>query len=132
MIREIEHTADRGIEVEADDLGQLFREAAEGMVGIISEGRKDQPIFEKKIELKTTSLRNLLIKFLSEILYLVQDELTGYAGVEIFKLTERKLSANLMLYEAPEIFAEIKNVTYHNFLLEKKGEGYICRIIFDT
>ena len=119
------------IQIVTKDIEGLFSLSAIAMVDLIQKKNPGQQITKRKIEIKATSIDNLLIKFLANVLSLVQDEFCGFAGVEFKKLTENKVVGDLLIFENPEIFAEIQNVTYQNFTLEKTDDGFLCKIIFN-
>ncbi|MFP4458619.1 MAG: archease [Candidatus Zixiibacteriota bacterium] len=131
MIEEIEHTADAGIRVKAESLEELFYDAAKGMLELIIEDDGSSPDKEIKIKLKANSIEKLLIKFLSEILFHVQDEYNNPRKLKINRIKKNRIEATLMVNNNNAQTGEIKNVTYHNFKLEKVDSGWICEIIFD-
>ena len=65
-----EHTADVGIKARGEDINEAFEMAAEGMFSIISELDKIKPIGEYKIQCRASDLEQLLVDWLSELLYL--------------------------------------------------------------
>ena len=131
MIEEIEHTADAGIRVTAGDIHELFHDAAIGMLRLICEDDKSQANQSLEINIKANSIEKLLIKFLSEVLFIVQDKYFNPREVEIVQIKNRHLKAIVYMNNNHTQIAEIKNVTYHNFKLEETDDGWLCEIIFD-
>lgn len=131
MIEEIEHTADAGIRVIAGDIHELFHDAAIGMLRLICEDDKSQANQSLEIDIKANSVEKLLIKFLSEVLFIVQDNYFNPRGVDIVQIKNRHLKAIIHVNNNHTQIAEIKNVTYHNFKLEETDDGWLCEIIFD-
>ena len=129
---EIEHTADWALHVYGEDLEQLFRNAAFGMLalmGVSAAGRDRQ---ELTLELDAPDRESLLVSFLEEILF--QLEARGLTAVQISfqNLTPEHVKAQLSCLPMDGIQKEIKAVTYHNLAIQNSGEGLETVIVFDV
>lgn len=129
----IEHTADVGIKAYGKTLSEAFANAAKGMFDIITDNSEIENIGEYDIELQADNLEQLLVDWLSELLFLnsANNLVFGFFKVE---LDENKLSAkvfgekfNISKHKAG---AEIKAVTYH-MLEVKNKKPYHAQVIFD-
>ncbi|MFQ5539779.1 MAG: archease, partial [Candidatus Binatia bacterium] len=76
--REIEHTADLGIEIEAADLPVLFSTAAEGLYGLVADLSGIVPKEEIAVSAVGQGWEDLFHAWLSELLS--QFNLKGFVG----------------------------------------------------
>lgn len=140
MFKEIEHTADRGIEVSGNSIADLFKNALFGMYSLALFLPEPLPEGQVKVELKEMTLEDLLVSFLSEFnfrLYYKHEYCC-----EINKLDIRKIK-NYYCLELTGTYTtlneaalsgmeEIKSVTYHQMQISNKNGTYRTKIIFDT
>lgn len=138
-IKEFDHTADTGILVSGETLPALFANLAFGMLSLITTDLNQQENHNKFIELKASSLTDLIIAWLSEINYILQVEHFLVTGIEVksFRSTPDMVSISAVLlgcdsrhYEN-DFKTEIKAVTYHQLECEQKEDEYVARVIFD-
>jgi len=66
----IEHTADVGVKAYGKTLSEAFENAAKAMFDIITDTSEVESTGQYNIELKASDLEQLLVDFLSELLYL--------------------------------------------------------------
>jgi SHS2 domain-containing protein len=78
--REVAHTADWEIKVWAPDACALLEQAALAMYSLTSTRLAIAPRLQRTLELPADDLENLLVGFLSEIIYLGEVEGLGFAG----------------------------------------------------
>lgn len=131
--RELEHTADWVLEVWASDLAGLFEQAARGMYALAKVRLADVPRLKRELHLTAYDNEVLLVDFLSELLYIAEDENLAFDSFKI-KLNENNLDA--ILEGAPIVFQakEIKAVTFHGLAIEKdeKRGVFTVKIVFDV
>ena len=136
----IDHTADVGIKAWGATLTELFENSAKGMFSVIAkEGRKAQgPKIEKRIDISknTESFEEILVSWLSELLYIFNMEKIYFEDFKISSLNNNGIAADtkgvsLDLYQS-DLYTEIKAVTFHNLKIEEDVEGFSCTIIFDV
>jgi len=136
----IEHTADAGIKAYGSTLTELFENAAKGMFSVIAgEGANPQgPKVEKNIEINKAAgeLEDILVSWLSELLYIFNREKICFNSFQIIGLNNNSLKAvaggiNIDLYQN-DLYTEIKAVTFHNLKIEEGVDGFSCTIIFDV
>ena len=114
-----EHTADAGIEVEADSLPEAFHEASLAFTEIVTGGNLPQSKRSHDIELESTDLDSILVKFISNLIFLFDsdDFLVSSAKVEIKSDSLFVLKGTLSgdTYDQSEhgYGVEIKAVSYH-------------------
>jgi len=130
----LDHTADLGIDVWADDLPGLFAHIGEAIfetqiIGKLTARKK------KSIALKGESLEDLFVDWCRELLY--NFSVDKYIPCKYrIRIADLSLEAHLLgdRYdpERHRVRMEIKNPTYHKLEIEEK-EGLIrARIIFDV
>ena len=136
----IEHTADVGIKAHGSTLTELFENSARGMFSVITcAGANPQGSqVEKNIEVNkdTGELEDMLVSWLSELLYIFNREKICFNSFKILSLNNNSLKAaaagiNIDLYQN-DLYKEIKAVTFHNLKIEEDVEGFSCTIIFDV
>ena len=126
--KSFEHTADVGLHVFGSDMKELFANAAEGLMSLMTEPQRIRPVEEISISLQAESPEALLRAWLAELLYLYHAEKKLTAGVSFTTLTEKKLEATVRAepldMSRHEITGEVKAVTWHRLEIEydkKKG-----------
>lgn len=127
------HTADLQLEVTGTSLEELFRNALAGMLSIFeAEIDTTQPPTPYPIILTATSLEQLLVKFLSEALFLNTVHHVTFPQITINSITPTSLEATL---EGQKITRrkplEIKAVTYHNLEIKQHNGLWHATIVFD-
>ena len=131
----IDHTADVGLKAYGKTLSEAFRNAAKGMFDIITDSSKIESVGQYDIKLEAPDLEQLLVDFLSELLFLnsAQNLVFGFFKVELNE-KEKSLFARIFgekfNISKHKIGAEIKAVTYH-ILEVKKKKPYRVQVLFD-
>ena len=130
----LDHTADLGVEICGQGLEGLFKNIGKAIfetqiIGDIGQSK------ERIISLTYDSLEDLVIDWCRELLYVFSVE--GFIPREYkIRIVEKSLKARLrgdrFDKERHRVRIEIKNPTYHDFLLEEKNGRYKTRIIFDV
>ncbi|MCM8818529.1 MAG: archease [Candidatus Omnitrophica bacterium] len=132
-IKIINHTADIGIEVYGETIKEIFLNSAKGlyeMMGIENNGSENF----LEINLQGNQIEELLVKFLNELIYLVETKKLGGEPENIIiekKENEYLLKALLRVKNIKKRYKEIKAATYHNLKIEKAKKGFKTTIIFD-
>ncbi len=129
--REIEHTADWELEVWAPALEALFILAAQGMMALSGIQLKPGPRLEKHIELQSADNESLLVAFLSEVLYLAEQDHLGFDHFKV-KINHQRLTAQLSGAPIQSIEKEIKAVTFHRLAILMDEDGLRTRLVFDV
>jgi SHS2 domain-containing protein len=129
--QEIEHTADWELEVWAPDLEELFVQAAKGMMALSGLQMNTEPQIERQFDLQAPDNESLLVAFLSELLFLGEQEGLGFDHFRI-KIHEHRLSAQLSGAPLLSIDKEIKAVTFHRLAILTDENGLRTRLVFDV
>ncbi len=130
-----DHTADLGIHVSGTSLKELFENAAYALSHIITDINKVRPAREETVIIEGSDLCDLMVNWLREILFFFNGRELFVKQAGIIKITHYGIEAKVF-YERfdPErhiIFNEIKAVTYHDLYVQKTGNIWNARIIFD-
>jgi len=134
----VDHTADIGVSVTSKNLKGLFVSAAKGMLEVALGGKTRKA--RKKtanitVNLSAVDPEQLLVKWLSEVLYLLTVKNQVAIKFEISDISGKSISAELLaVYLSPEddrLSREIKAVTYHNLAIKKSGGHFKATVIFD-
>lgn len=130
--REHEHTADWELEAWAPDLAMLLEQAARGMYALSGVQLEVNDPRERSIELHADDAESLLVRFLSELLWLEQKEGLGIDHFSIHVDGALNLWAELCGAKISKLDKEIKAVTYHNLKVEPTPRGLKVNIVFDV
>ncbi len=131
----IDHTADIGLKAYGKNLSEAFENAAKGMFDIITDNSEIESIGQYEIKLEAQDLEQLLVDWLSELLFLntANNLVFGFFKVE---LDDKKTSLSARIFgekydiSKHKIGSEIKAITYH--MLEVKNKRpYHVQVLFD-
>ena len=131
----IDHTADVGVKAYGKSLSEAFQNAAKGMFDIITDKSEIENIGQYNIKLEADDLEQLLVDWLSELLYIhsAKNIVFGFFKVD---LDEKKKSLSATVFgekldmSKHKIGSEVKAVTYH-MLEVKKSKPIYVQVLFD-
>jgi len=129
--REIEHTADWELEIWAPDLLGLLKQAALGMYALAGISLQDQPRVSRAVVINAHDAQELLVSFLSELLFIGENEKLGFDQMQLV-LENNSLRADLSGAPISSMHKEIKAVTYHNLKVTQSFKGLATRVVFDV
>ena len=134
-MREIDHTADVGIEVEAMTPEQLFGRAAYAMFWLIADVESTRSVVNIPIVIEAGDREELMVKWLSELNYRHQVDGLVFSHFVIDELNDGRLvgvaSGEAISGGHPQIHCELKAVTYHGLEIQCGEGGCRARVIFD-
>ncbi|MBK5092819.1 MAG: archease [Actinobacteria bacterium] len=132
----IEHTADIGIEVEADTLGELFEGTAMAMLSLIVDPATVRDDVERELSLEAGDLEELLFIWLNELLFIMYADGLLFSKFEVKDVGDSRLvavaSGERLDRGRHRLDEEIKAATYHEMMVERLDEGWKARVIFDV
>ena len=133
-VRPLDHTADVGIEVEAENLSELLRRAARGMTHLLLDAPPSSRTLERSIRVSGDGPSGLLRNWLREVLYYFDAEGLAFVDAIFSGLSEEGLEATLQVGLPDRAPArEIKGVTLHELMAERRQDGsWYARVIFDV
>jgi len=127
-----------GVELRSDSLPGLFADAARALAATLSDAADLQPVRTLRVSLRHETLDLLLVDWLSELLY--RFEVEGFLPAEADVGVERADGGWALAAEVrgePDAAARVpikvlvKAVTYHALLVEREGEAWVGRVVFD-
>ena len=131
----IDHTADTGVRVRAEDLPGLFAEAARAMFEQITETRDVSADHVETVAVDGIDRTDLLINWLRELLFLFAGKGLLIKDVRIDAIDDGYVAGQAAgePYDPQkhDIETEIKAVTYYGAEVEPVPEGWTATIIFD-
>ncbi|KPK97251.1 MAG: hypothetical protein AMJ95_10100 [Omnitrophica WOR_2 bacterium SM23_72] len=132
----LEHTADIGIRVRANNINELFKNTASAMFQILAEpkGPMTHAAEEVPVNLNAGNPEQLFVNWLNELLSLSAAKELIFFDFKIKTLENNRLEA--LVFGRPlenfQINTEIKAATYHELKLEKTESGWLAEVIFDV
>jgi SHS2 domain-containing protein len=134
--REIEHTADLGVELNAPDLRSAFEGAAAAMFDVVSDLDRVGETWHGRVRVEGLDLGNLMVRWLSELLFVSESEgvLLSHFTVERLDglVLEAAVAGEKLDRARHAVRVEIKAPTYHGLRIEESDNGWFVRVIFDT
>lgn len=130
--REVDHTADLEIEIWGESLDSLFKQAALGMNKLLEiRWKNDQETLPvRQIAVQAIDEEGLLVSFLSELLYLLEEErLAGKAFA--IAVAEDQLQAEVSCGRVESYTRDIKAVTYHRLNIRRRKGRLEANLVFD-
>jgi SHS2 domain-containing protein len=131
----IDHTADLGIIVKGGSIKELFVNAANAMTDLMVKAEVGEKGAKRRLIVEGEDLPDLMVRWLSEILYLFNGEHILVSAMEIGSINPTRLHSALSVVSLEksrhEILREIKAVTYHQIAVEETADGWEARVIFD-
>ena len=132
----VEHTADIGIQVSGETREALFRNAALGMMSLIVDVHRVRPDTAEMIRVEGGDNVDLLVNWLSELLFRFDARQRVYSEFEIEPIKTQALTATVRGEDfGPDRHrpdTEIKAVTYHEACVEESDRGWRAYVLFDV
>jgi SHS2 domain-containing protein len=141
--RLLDHTADTAILVWGRDLAVLFQMAARAMLSLVVNPDQVRVTEKSRVAVSAESLEELLLRWLREILYEMEQKGKVFSQVSVEKdkfsykpkgtsKIEGFLGGEALDLERHDICSEIKAVTRHRFDIQRRGPGWEAIIVFDV
>lgn len=140
MYSYIEHTADVGIEVEAQSLEELFHHAADGLIALFVDPSGVRPRDERFVSLTASDLESLLFKWLNEILFRYDSDGFIPCLFQDMTITSRTDEYTIQAKVTGEQFdptrhetrTYVKAVTFHNLEIKTDRDAFRSQIFVDV
>jgi len=133
--RVIDHTADLTVYFYGRSPEEVFINAGKVMFELMLDGRPNGKQEERLLEITGVDREDVLVQWLSELLFLYESRNQALSGAEIESLSSTGLRARLKLVSFdPAIVGvktEIKAVTYHQAEFRPSKSGWQARVTFD-
>jgi SHS2 domain-containing protein len=136
FVREIEHTADVGFEVEAPTLAGCFERAALGLAGVIAGIGAVVARERRALAVQAGDRAALLHDFLHAVLLLAQVDGFLVSAVEVTAIDDGEVRAVVagepLDVARHRLHGEVKAVTWHGLSVEPVGDAWRARVILDV
>jgi len=131
----IDHTGDAGAVIYGATKEELFVNAAFAMIDLMIDRSTVAPRVTREISVNGEDQEDLLVRWLSELNYLVETEHEIFSEFEIEHISDTRLCANARGEALDplrhQLHTAIKAVTYHQLYIRETGDGYEAQVIFD-
>lgn len=129
---EIDHTADRALEVWGKELPDLFAGAARGMYSLMADLNGLAATNWRELRLEGWDAESLLVDWLNEMLFLTETEGLLFVDCQIESLTNTELVALVGGVLSPVTMAHIKAATFHDLALVEGPDGWSTVLTLDV
>lgn len=131
--RVLSHTADTGIEATAPSLAELIGELAKGMFSLIAVPERAAARWHTA-GVEAATPEDLVVDLLSELLWLseVEDVVFSDFRVEADHRAATVEAGGVPVADVAATGPPIKAVTYHQLVVEPRGDGWYGRVYFDV
>ena len=129
-------SGDFAFEASGETLEDLFTSCAEACFSAMAELSKVEQLIDYSIDISADSLDDLLVDFLSELIYLKDAEKIFFSRFDIDIDTDN-ISLNAVArgekidYNKHEIKVDVKAATYHNLEIKRVEKGFKVKVILD-
>jgi len=131
----LEHPSDIGIEARGNTMAEAFQKAAEGLVSLIVDITTVSASDSREILIRAPESSQLLVRWLSEILYFYDGQGFISGKFEISKISGTALTATVrgepFISKKHKTRLDVKAVTYHQLLVSEDSNGALVRVYFD-
>lgn len=137
-----EHTADIGLDVEAENLDALFADTARGLFQVVRGDNPVEPAARFQVETESDTLVRLLVRFLNEFVFLMDSESVVFHDVESVHLEAKdgvwhvraEVTGEPFSHEKHPGCLHVKAATRHDARVDHEGgDGKAhARVILDV
>lgn len=133
--RILEHTADVGFEAFGSTLPEVFENAARALAHLIVDLASVKPGEEIRIEVQGANLPDLLVNWLSEILYRHDAERWLFCDFKVESLDDHAVSGIAWGEKLDQARHQtnllVKAITYHQLSLQQTAGGWRAQVYVD-
>jgi SHS2 domain-containing protein len=133
--RVLEHTADIGFEALGASREELFANAASALINLVVDLDTIRPSRELTVKAEGSTLPDLLVNWLSEILYLHDAEGWLFRDFRVQELGEKLITATARGEKFDrgrhQAKLQVKAVTYHQLALQETPQGWRAQVYVD-
>lgn len=140
MYEKFEHKADIGVRGIATTKEGAFAECAKAMFSVMVDLETVNAESEVEVEAKANDIEQLLVNFLSELLFLRDDKEMLFSEFEVSEIAEKNREFHLKAtakgekidLKKHEMGTEVKGVTYSGLKVAKENKGFVAQCIVDV
>jgi len=133
--RILEHTADVGFEAFGSTLPEVFENAARALAHLIVDPASVKPDEQIRVEVEGSNLPDLLVNWLSEILYLHDAERRLFCDFKVERLDDHAVSGIAWGEKLDQARHQtnllVKAITYHQLSLQQTAGGWRAQVYVD-
>jgi protein archease len=133
--RILEHTADVGFEAFGSTLPEVFENAARALADLIAEPASIKPSEKVRIEVQGADRPDLLVNWLSEILYQHDADRWLFRDFEVESLGDHSVSGIAWGEKFDQARHQaslmVKAITYHQLSLQQTADGWRAQVYVD-
>jgi SHS2 domain-containing protein len=138
----LEHIADGKFRAFGRSLEEALGNAALAMVSLMWDSKKIRPAQREKIKVKASSVEQLIVKFLTEFIYLMEVKSFLLGRIDVLKIKKTSRGKRIV-YELQaevsgdrispgyELYGQVKAVTYNDMKIEKVDNGLVLQVVVD-
>lgn len=134
--RVLSHTADTGVEANAETLPALIGELAAGMFDTMATLEHCKPVHRFETMVEADTLEDLVVDLLSELLWSFEVEgvmLCDFRVDLVGPPYRATVEAGAIPKEAVEVIGPpVKAVTYHELVVEREDHDWYGKVYFDV
>ncbi|MCD6516894.1 MAG: archease [Candidatus Aminicenantes bacterium] len=134
----LNHTADAKFQAYGNSVEEAFRNAAEATANLMWSTKKVKPRIKRKVSITGKDREQLLVKFLEEILFLLDTDDFLLCSVKELSIKKEKADYALEAWflgdrisDESEIFGSVKAVTYSEMIIEG-NDHYLIQVVVDV
>lgn len=138
----LEHTADKGLAVEAGSLPDLMATAARGLFHLMIDPDAYPPTESVALQIEAPDLEMLAVRWLNELVYQFEVHhrlFSRFTEVEVASLSDGRWQLRAQAHYCPITpqqiewsGAPVKSVTYHGLRLQRDSELWRLRFYVDV
>lgn len=133
--RILEHTADIGFEAFGATREEVFANAARALQSLMVDLESIAPLQETKIQVEGSNAKNLLVNWLSEILYQIDAEGRLFHNFDVGVVGETSVTASArgepFDRTKHQVKLQVKAITYHQLALDQTPAGWRAQVYVD-
>lgn len=130
----LDHTGDAAVKIIGDSIAEVFEAASRAMFEIMGCGSScEGDSVKRAVTITGLDKEDLLVRWLSELNFLVQTKKEIYSKFEIERIENNSITGRIegrKILPTDELM-EIKAVTYHRLYLKKTETGFEAFVVFD-
>jgi len=130
------HPADAKFQAYGGNLEEAFQNAAYALASLMWDRDRVRPKMGYPVAVEARDLKQLLVSFLEEVLYLLDSR--GFLLHSVDELTIRREGDRFLLRsrfygdhfaEGLETFGDVKAITYHDMLIKTDGQAMVQVVV---
>lgn len=130
----VDHTADVAIVARGADVGEAFASAGRALLSLVTDPDSVAEVEERRIELSATDLKDLLVAWLNELIYLFDAENLLLSEFDVRLVGDTGLVATVSGERVDKTRHRIKlgvKAATHHMLEINRGDGVCLQVLFD-